>query len=69
MKCRVIDANNQLVKQGGRMFVDRMFNENSSIEIFCIQCGSRKMLDKKSTNKFVRWLIKKEDFLEHNYLV
>lgn len=46
-------------KCSGRMFVDRMFNDNLHIEVFCIQCGKRKFV-KRDGNTFGRWLDKKE---------
>jgi len=42
------------MKCNGRVFIDRVFSERRHIELFCIQCGSRWMLDKK--NKFAAWL-------------
>ena len=47
-------------KCGGRMFVDRMFNDNLNLELFCLACGIRKDVHKNS-NAFGKWLAKQED--------
>lgn len=43
----------------GRVFVDRIFSEKSHIELFCVMCGMRRMLDKEKS-VFAAWLLKKE---------
>lgn len=50
----------------GRMFVDRIFSEKAHIEIFCVMCGVRKMLDKEKS-VFAAWLMKRET--EHSLAV
>jgi hypothetical protein len=40
---------------GGRVFVDRVFSEKKHVELFCIECGNRWMLDKEK-NIFAGWL-------------
>jgi hypothetical protein len=47
------------VKCGGRVFVDRVFSQLTSVECYCILCGKRWMIDKESS-RFGRWLEKKE---------
>lgn len=43
----------------GRVFVDRIFSEKRHIELFCIICGNRWMLDKEK-NRFAAWLLTRE---------
>jgi len=49
-------------KCGGRVFVDRVFSQKLHIELFCLMCGKRWMLN-KDRNTLGRWLEQKE--LEH----
>lgn len=44
----------------GRVFVDRIFSERSHVELFCINCGARWMLD-KGKSVFAAWLMKVEE--------
>lgn len=49
-------------KCSGKVFVDRVYSERDHIEIFCINCGLRKMYHPPS--KFggaIQWLQKKEE--------
>ena len=46
----------------GRVFVDRVFSQKSHIELFCIMCGKRWMMN-KNTNKLGKWL----ETLEENH--
>jgi hypothetical protein len=39
----------------GRVFVDRVFSQKLHMELFCILCGKRWMINKE-TNAFGRWL-------------
>lgn len=39
----------------GRVFVDRTFSEKRHVELFCLMCGKRWMLDKERT-QLGRWL-------------
>ena len=39
----------------GRVFVDRVFSQKSHIELFCIMCGKRWMLN-KNMNGLGKWL-------------
>lgn len=43
----------------GRVFVDRIFSERKHVELFCIICGKRWMLDKEK-NGFAAWLLQVE---------
>ena len=42
-------------KCGGRVFIDRVFSQKLHMELFCIGCGKRWMLN-KDTNGLGRWL-------------
>lgn len=46
-------------KCGGRVFVDRIFSEKKHVELFCIMCGKRWMLDKEKSG-FASWLLTNE---------
>lgn len=41
----------------GRVFIDQVFSENNHVELFCIQCGKRWMID-KTKGAFGVWLDK-----------
>ncbi|AXH68766.1 hypothetical protein SEA_COMRADE_51 [Streptomyces phage Comrade] len=43
----------------GRVMFDRVFSDKGHVELFCIICGKRWMLD-KTKNRFAAWLWKKE---------
>lgn len=43
----------------GRVFVDRVFSQKLHVELFCILCGRRWMIN-KDTNAFGRWLEQKD---------
>ena len=45
-------------KCSGRMFLDRTFTENKNHEVFCIICGARKFISKRS--ELGLWLTRKE---------
>ena len=44
----------------GRIFVDRVFSQKLHVELFCITCGKRWMLNKTS-NELGKWLDQIED--------
>jgi hypothetical protein len=46
-------------KCSGRVFIDRVFSEKRHVELFCIICGKRWMLDKEKS-RFATWLLSKE---------
>lgn len=48
------------IKCEGRVFIDRVFSQKLHIELFCIMCGKRWMLNKE-TNLLGIWLSKKEE--------
>ena len=42
-------------KYKGRVFVDRVFSQKLHVEMFCIMCGKRWMIN-KDTSPLGRWL-------------
>jgi hypothetical protein len=44
----------------GRVFIDRVFSQKLHIELFCILCGRRWMINRE-TNRFGRWLSQREE--------
>jgi hypothetical protein len=46
-------------KCDGRVFIDRVFSQKLHIELFCIMCGKRWMINKE-TNGLAKWLDKME---------
>lgn len=49
----------------GRVFVDRVFSQKLHVELFCIMCGKRWMINKE-TNRFGKWLEKKDQAYAKN---
>lgn len=49
-------------KCSGRVFVDRVFSQKLHIELFCVMCGKRWMLNRE-TNRFAKWLDQRD--IEH----
>jgi len=43
----------------GSVFIDRVFSQKLHIELFCIMCGKRWMLDKERST-LGRWLTRRE---------
>lgn len=43
-------------KCGGRVFLDRIFSEKKHVELFCVNCGKRWMLDKEKSKLAARLL-------------
>ena len=58
----------QCQKCTGRVFVDRVFSQRLHIELFCIMCGKRWMINKE-TNAFAKWLEKKDRDHAKNYSI
>jgi hypothetical protein len=50
----------------GRVFVDRVFSQKLHIELFCILCGKRWMINKES-NRFGKWLNDQEQTNSKTY--
>lgn len=48
-------------KCGGKMFVDRVFSENRNYELFCIICGRRDFISKRTPKG--QWLDERENAL------
>ncbi len=47
------------VKCNGRVFIDRVFSQKLHMELYCIMCGKRWMINKE-TSAFGKWLDEKE---------
>jgi hypothetical protein len=52
----------------GRVFIDRVFSQKLHIELFCIMCGKRWMINKE-TNRFGRWLEQVEAEYRKNFSI
>jgi len=44
----------------GRVFIDRVFSQKLHMELFCVMCGKRWMINKE-TNALAKWLEKREN--------
>ncbi len=44
----------------GRVFVDRVFSQKLHVELFCMMCGKRWMIN-KDTSKLGKWIEKREN--------
>lgn len=42
------------------MFVDRLYNSRSHIEVYCIYCGTRKFFIPPQNTAEGRWILQKE---------
>lgn len=49
-------------KCNGRVFIDRVFSQKLHMELYCVMCGKRWMINKE-TSAFGRWL----DLVEEDY--
>jgi hypothetical protein len=52
----------------GRVFVDRVFSQKLHVELFCMQCGKRWMINKESS-AFGKWLEKTDRQHSKNYSI
>ena len=43
----------------GRVFVDRVFSQKLHMELFCVMCGKRWMINKE-TSALAKWIEKRE---------
>jgi hypothetical protein len=50
----------------GRVFVDRIYSQDIRVELFCIMCGKRWMIN-RSLNRFGSWVAKQEAIAKHAY--
>jgi DNA-directed RNA polymerase subunit RPC12/RpoP len=55
-------------KCNGRVFVDRVFSQMLHMELFCIMCGKRWMVNKESS-RFGKWLDEKETQTKKAYSI
>ena len=47
-------------KCNGRVFVDRVFSQKLHVELFCVMCGKRWMINKE-TSALGKWLERKDN--------
>lgn len=47
------------VKCRGRVFIDRVFSDNKNFEVYCIMCGDRKFIGKRT--ELGLWLARSEE--------
>lgn len=55
-------------KCSGRVFVDRVFSQKLHIELYCIMCGKRVMINRE-TSAFGRWLDQKEEKYKKSFSI
>jgi hypothetical protein len=55
-------------KCGGRVFIDRVFSQKLHMELFCIMCGKRWMVNKE-TSALGKWLERKEMLYEKDFSI
>ena len=55
-------------KCSGRVFIDRVFSQKLHMELFCIMCGTRWMIDKE-TSRLGKWLKAKEKEHEKSFSI
>jgi hypothetical protein len=55
-------------KCNGRVFIDRVFSQKLHMELFCIMCGRRWMINKE-TNRLAKWLELKEMQHEKSFFI
>jgi hypothetical protein len=53
---------------GGRVFVDRVFSQKLHVELFCIMCGRRWMVN-KDTSPLGRWLENREKEYQKDFSI
>jgi hypothetical protein len=52
----------------GRVFVDRVFSQKLHVELFCLMCGKRWMIN-KDTNALGRWLENREKDYQKDFSI
>jgi hypothetical protein len=55
-------------KCNGRVFIDRVFSQKLHIELYCIMCGKRWMINKE-TSKLGKWLDQKESEYKKDFSI
>jgi hypothetical protein len=55
-------------KCNGRVFIDRVFSQKLHMELFCVMCGKRWMLNKE-TNVLGKWLERKESLYAKDFSI
>lgn len=55
-------------KCNGRVFIDRVFSQKLHIELYCIMCGKRWMINRESS-KLGKWLDQKESDYKKDFSI
>jgi hypothetical protein len=55
-------------KCNGRVFIDRVFSQKLHIELYCIMCGKRWMINRESS-KLGKWLDQKESEYKKDFSI
>jgi hypothetical protein len=55
-------------KCNGRVFIDRVFSQKLHMELFCVMCGRRWMINKE-TNRLAKWLELREMQHEKSFFI
>jgi len=55
-------------KCNGRVFIDRVFSQKLHMELFCVMCGKRWMINKE-TNVLGKWLDGKEELYAKDFSI
>ena len=55
-------------KCNGRIFIDRVFSQKLHIELYCIMCGKRWMINRE-TSKLGKWLDQKESAYKKDFSI
>ena len=55
-------------KCNGRVFIDRVFSQKMHIELYCVMCGKRWMINRESS-KLGKWLDQKESEYKKDFSI
>jgi hypothetical protein len=55
-------------KCNGRVFIDRVFSQKLHIELYCVMCGKRWMINRESS-KLGKWLDQKESEYKKDFSI
>ncbi len=55
-------------KCNGRVFIDRVFSQKLHIELFCVMCGKRWMINREM-NRFGLWLDEQDRLVAKSFSI
>ena len=55
-------------KCNGRVFIDRVFSQKLHIELYCVMCGKRWIINRESS-KLGKWLDQKESEYKKDFSI